>query len=148
MNTISVKDPETGQTIIYSEGEVLRYIKENTELKEQLDKSRTETVEAIRSRNSLSYKIHEFFSTRYNMGDEEITISVDEINEFLEHIGSDPLPQEWSADVRITVSLSGLTGGSQEDIESQIQDCLSVEWQADGEIWVEDIDVRDVTKTS
>lgn len=148
MNTISVKDPETGQTIIYSEGEVLRYIKESSELKEQLDKSRTETVEAIRSRNSLSYKIHEFFSTRYNMGDEEITISVDEINEFLEHIGSDPLPQEWSADVRITVSLSGLTGGSQEDIESQIQDCLSVEWQSDGEIWVEDIDVRDVTKTS
>ena len=148
MNTISVKDPETGQTVIYSEGEVLRYIKESNELKEQLDKSRTETVEAIRSRNSLSYKIHEFFSTRYNMGDEEITISVDEINEFLESIGSDPLPQEWSADVRITVTLNGLTGGSQEDIESQIQDCLSVEWQADGEIWVEDIDVRDVTKTS
>lgn len=139
MNTIAIKDPETGQTIQYTEGEIQRFIKDCTDAKERTQQSTRQVID-IRS------TVYEFFNSQYTTGDQDITTSVEEINDMLRTIGADELKRTWSASVRIYVNVNGIEAASKEDAEDMIRDDINVELQSiDGDIWVDDIEVSDVT---
>ena len=138
MNTIAVTNPETNEVITYNEAEVLRFIKDCNDAKERSQDS-TRNVITIRS------KVYEFFNSQYSPGDQDITTSVEEINDMLRDIGADELKRTWSATVRIYVNISGIEAASKDDAIDMIQDDINVELQSiDGELWVDDIEVQDV----
>ena len=138
MNTIAVTNPETNEVITYNEAEVLRFIKDCNDAKERSQES-TRNVITIRS------KVYEFFNSQYSPGDQDITTSVEEINDMLRDIGADELKRTWSATVRIYVNISGIEAASKDDAIDMIQDDINVELQSiDGELWVDDIEVQDV----
>jgi glutamine phosphoribosylpyrophosphate amidotransferase len=89
--------------------------------------------------------VHEFFNSQYSPGDQEITTSVEEINEMLRDIGADELKRTWSATVRIHVNLSGIEASTRDEVIDMIQDDINVELQSiDGDLWVDDIEVQEV----
>lgn len=138
MNTIAVTNPETNEVVTYTETEVLRFIKDCTEAKEESYKA---TKELIHVRG----KVYEFFNSQYSPGDQEITTSVEEINDMLRDIGADELKRTWSASVRIYVNVSGIEAANKEEVEDFIRDDIDVQLQSiDGEIWVDDIEVNDI----
>lgn len=138
MNTIAVTNPETNEVITYNEAEVLRFIKDCNEAKER---SQDSTRNVITIRN----KVYEFFNSQYSPGDQEITTSVEEINDMLRDIGADELRRTWSASVRIYVNVSGIEAANKEEVEDMVRDDINVELQSiDGEIWVDDIEVNDI----
>ena len=139
MNTISVTNPESNDVVTYTETEVLRFIQDHTNMKER---SRMQASELIAVRNT----VYEFFNSQYSPGDQDITTSVEEINDMLRSIGADELRRSWSASVRIYVNVSGIEASSKEEVEDMIRDDINVELQSvDGEIWVDDIEVNDIS---
>ena len=139
VNTIAVTNPKTNEVITYNESEVLRFIEDCTAAKERSQESTKNTI-TIRS------KVYEFFNSQYSPGDQEITTSVEEINDMLRDIGADELKRTWSASVRIYVNVSGIEAASKEEVEDMIRDDINVELQSvDGEIWVDDIEVNDIS---
>ena len=139
MNTISITNTETNEVITYTESEVTRFIQEGNLAKER-------QVENARALITVRSKVHEFFNSQYSPGDQEITTSVEEINDMLRDIGADELRRTWSASVRIYVNVSGVEASSKDDVEDMIRDDINVELQSiDGEIWVDDIEVNDIS---
>jgi hypothetical protein len=139
VNTISITNTETNEVITYTESEVTRFIQEGNLAKER-------QVENARALITVRSKVHEFFNSQYSPGDQEITTSVEEINDMLRDIGADELRRTWSASVRIYVNVSGVEASSKDDVEDMIRDDINVELQSiDGEIWVDDIEVNDIS---
>ena len=138
MNTISITNTETNEVITYTESEVSRFIQEGNLAKER-------QVENARALITVRSKVHEFFNSQYSPGDQEITTSVEEINEMLRDIGADELRRTWSAVVRIHVNLSGIEASTKDEAIDMIQDDINVELQSiDGDLWVDDIEVQEV----
>jgi phage/plasmid-associated DNA primase len=138
VNTIAITNTETNEVITYTEAEVQRFIKDCADAKERSHESTKNTI-TIRS------KVYEFFNSQYSPGDQEITTSVEEINDMLRDIGADELRRTWSASVRIYVNVSGIEAASKEEVEDIIRDDINVELQSvDGEIWVDDVEVNDI----
>lgn len=139
MNTISVTNTETNEVITYTEAEVLRFIQD---CKAANERNQQSIRDAIFIRNT----VYEFFNSQYSPGDQDITTSVEEINEMLRSISADELRRSWSASVRIYVNVSGVEAASKEEAEDAIRDDINVELSSiDGEIWVDDVEVTDVT---
>jgi hypothetical protein len=138
VNTIAITNAETNEVITYTEAEVQRFIKDCADAK-------TQSQEATRSVINIRSKVYEFFNSQYSPGDQEITTSVEEINDMLRDIGADELRRTWSATVRIHVNISGVEASSKDDAIDMIQDDINVELQSiDGDLWVDDIEVQDV----
>lgn len=80
--------------------------KEIDNLKEQLN------AEEVRSRgyreelSKLRNTVHEFFSTEFDGGEEEVTVHRDEANELLGDIGADLLKQEFEGYVTVRYSFT------------------------------------------
>ena len=139
MNTISVTNPESNDVVTYTETEVLRFIQDRTH-------AQTQSQESTRRLIDIRSKVYEFFNSQYSPGDQEITTSVEEINDMLRDIGADELKRTWSASVRIYVNITGVEAASKDDAIDMIQDDINVELQSiDGELWVDDIEVQEVT---
>jgi hypothetical protein len=139
VNTIAVTNPESNDVVTYTETEVLRFIQDRTH-------AQTQQAESIRKVIDIRNKVYEFFNSQYSPGDQEITTSVEEINDMLRSIGADELRRSWSASVRIYVNVSGIEAASKEEVEDIIRDDINVELQSvDGEIWVDEVEVNDVT---
>jgi hypothetical protein len=129
---------ETNEVITYTESEVTRFIQEGNLAKERQVINAKELI-TVRS------KVHEFFNSQYTTGDQEITTSVEEINDMLRDIGADELKRTWSATVRIHVNLSGIEASTKDEAIDMIQDDINVELQSiDGDLWVDDIEVQEV----
>jgi hypothetical protein len=138
VNTISITNAETNEVITYTESEVSRFIQEGNLAKER-------QVENAKALIALRTKVYEFFNIQYSPGDQEITASVEEINEMLRDIGADELRRTWSATVRIFVNLSGIEASTRDEVIDMIQDDINVELQSiDGDLWVDDIEVQEV----
>lgn len=139
MNTITVTNPESNDVVTYTETEVLRFIQDRTHAQQQSQESTRKLID-------IRGKVYEFFNSQYSPGDQEITTSVEEINDMLRDIGADELKRTWSASVRIYVNVSGIEAATKDDVVDMIQDDINVELQSiDGEIWVDDIEVHDVS---
>lgn len=146
MNTINITNPETNEVITYNESEVSRFIQENKDSSKKYDEILVRYQESLKELRDLRSGIYDLFNGGYTPGDEDVTISVEEINEFLGAHYCDTLKRTWSASVRIYVNLTGLEGTSEEEIRENIQNDITVELQSiDGDLWVDDIDVTDVT---
>jgi hypothetical protein len=139
VNTITVTNTETNEVITYTEAEVLRFIQD---CKVANERNQQSIRDAVYIRNT----VYEFFNSQYSPGDQDITTSVEEINEMLRSINADELKRTWSASVRIYVNVSGIEATNKEEVVDMIQDDINVELQSiDGEIWVDDIEVNDVS---
>lgn len=146
MNTINITNLETNEVITYNESEVSRFIQENKDSSKKYDEILVRYQESLKELRDLRGGIYDLFNGGYTPGDEDVTISVEEINEFLGAHYCDTLKRTWSASVRIYVNLTGLEGTSEEEIRENIQNDITVELQSiDGDLWVDDIDVTDVT---
>ncbi len=98
MNTIQILDIESGNTINYTEQEVSNYIRKSKEVdavQQVSDESRAQ-VRAIRN------TVRDFFSER-EWENRETTVTLDEVNELLNSIGSHSIQTTYSGSITISV---------------------------------------------
>jgi hypothetical protein len=108
--------------------------KEIEQLKLDLD------AEQVRARgyrdeiNKLKNTVHEFFSTEFDDGQEEVTIHRDEANELLGDIGADLLKQEFEGRVLISFTFT-VKAESQDEAEEKVKNAVgSLEYSIDADV--------------
>jgi hypothetical protein len=102
------------------------------------------TATEVRSRNlTIRQEVYDFFSERYDSGSDEITCSVEDVNELLDSIGADKLKRLYTVTGRIEFTVTDIEADSEDDARDQVENNLTVEF--DGNT-VDDysIDVNDV----
>ncbi len=102
------------------------------------------TATEVRTRNlTIRQEVYDFFNERYDSGSDEITCSVEDVNELLDSIGADKLKRLYTVTGRIEFTITDIEADSEDDARDQVENNLSVEF--DGNT-VDDysIDVNDV----
>ena len=132
-----------GNTIKFTDDMIKAALDERAQLRNQLHAA-NELAQGRHSKNiDLRSNVYDFFNERYDSGSDEITCTVDDVNELLEYIGSDKLKRLFTVSGRIEFTITDIEAESEEDARDQVENNLSVEF--DGNI-VDDynIDVNDV----
>ena len=137
MNTITItsKTDEQGNAqsaVIYSEGEVLRFI----EKAEQLNATDNKVRE-------IKHQVRDFFSELEWEGS-EATITRSDVNELLRSINIEQLRSEFKALVTITAYVSGYTATDADDAESCIADDIELNIGSGADISIDYISVDEV----
>ena len=112
---------------------------------EDKDSLKAELEQAQRKIKSIGWDVREFFESRKNGNNtDDITCTVEDINELLKDLGVDQLTNTWSATVFITATITGIEASSKDEAENIIKDNVEVNYNDDGDIWVDDVEVKSV----
>ena len=130
---------EGGDTVKYTDEMIKNTIED---LNYQRDKASKYWLEKVQ----LKDKVFDFFNHRYNAGDEEITCSVEDVNELLESIGSDKLKSLFSVSGRISFVVTDIEADSEEDARDIVESELNLEFNGDGNLDEWDIDISDTSQ--
>jgi len=112
---------------------------------EDKDSLKEELEQAQRKVKSIGWDVREFFESRKNGNNtDDITCTVEDINELLKDLGVDQLTNTWSATVFITATITGIEACSKDEAENIIKDNVEVNYNDDGDIWIDDVEVQSV----
>lgn len=137
MNTIQVLDLESGNTINYTEEEVRSYIRKS---KDNDVKYGNEVTTNAKIRN----QVRDFFSER-EWSDRETTVTLDEVNELLNTIGSHAIQSTYSGSVTISLTFCDLDADDADSAIAMIEDEIQVELYGVS-IQVDSVNVDDITE--
>ena len=115
-----------------------------TKLIEAKESLKTELTQVERKFKSAQFDVREFFQARYETDSDEIVANLDDINSLLTSIGSEELTKSWSSTITITATITGIDAPNKEAAEEMIKDNIDVNYNDDGDIWVDDVDVQSV----
>jgi hypothetical protein len=134
--TVSIQVGGTKYTL--TNQSLAQIIEDKDSLKEELD-------QAQRKIKSMGWDVREFFESRKDGNNtDDITCTVEDINELLSSLGVDQLTNTWSATVWISATITGIEASSKDEAENIIKDNIDVNYNDDGDIWVDDVEVKSV----
>jgi len=90
--------------------------------------------------------VYEFFKDRYDSGDTEITVTVDDVNYLLESIGSSKLKALFTVTGTIQFVVTDIEAESEDEARDILTSDLSVEFNGDGNLDEWDIDITDTSQ--
>jgi hypothetical protein len=112
---------------------------------EDKDSLKQELEQAQRKVKSIGWDVREFFESRKNGNNtDDITCTVEDINELLRDLGVEQLTNTWSATVFITATITGIEAPDKEAAEEMAKDNIEVNYNDDGDIWIDDVEVQSV----
>ena len=83
----------------------------------------------VRSRNlTIRQEVYDFFNERYDSGSDEITCTVEDVNELLDCIGADKLKRLYTVSGRIEFTITDIEAESEDDARDQVENNLTVEF--------------------
>ena len=130
---------EDGSTVKYTDEMIKNVIKDVQYYKDQrqgyLDRYHKARV-----------SVYDFFKERHDTGSDEITCSVEDVNELLESIGSDKLKLLFSVSGRINFVITDIEADSEEDAREIVESELNVEFNGDGNLDEWDVDISDTSQ--
>jgi hypothetical protein len=138
MNTIQITTVDGA--INYTENEVIRFIERAGEVNaiQQVSDETRARVSSIRN------TVRDFFSER-EWADRETTVTLEEVNELLNSIGSHSIQTTYSGSITISVSFSDLDADDEDDAISKIQDEISVDLY-NASTNIDDVSVDEITE--
>jgi ribosome recycling factor len=139
MNTIQVKI-ESGAVINYTEAEILRFINKAEEV-DAVQQVANETRTQIRA---IRNTVRDFFSER-EWESRETTVTLDEVNELLNSIGSHSIQSTYSGSITISVSFADLDADDEDDAINKIQDEITVDLYG-ASTSIDDVSVDEITQ--
>ena len=128
-----------GNQVKYTDEMIKRVIED---LDYQKDKANKYWLEKTQIRE----KVYEFFKERYEICNEEITCSVDDVNYLLESIGSEKLKALFTVTGRIDFTIVDIEAESEEDAREIVENELSLEFNGDGNLDDWSIDSTDASQ--
>ena len=106
---------------------------------------KAELEQAQRKIKSIGWDVREFFESRKDGNNsDDVTCTVEDINELLGDLNVDPLTKTWSATILITATITGIEAADKDTAEEMARDNIDVNYNEDGDIWVDDVEVQSV----
>jgi hypothetical protein len=130
---------EDGSTTKYTPDMINNVIKDR-------DYYRTSHVTYISRLNQLREEVYNFFKDRYDSGDSEITVTVEDVNEMLVMIGAGSLKALFTVTGTIHFVVTDIEAESEDDAREILTNDLSVEFNGDGNLDEWDIDISDTSQ--
>ena len=134
-----------GATYNHTSESLAALIKQSIDDKAALNKMTERYNDKYQLIQRIRGDVYELFSSNYSSGDEEITLSVEDINELLRNIGADELKRLWSASVNVTLTITGIEASNKDEVQEIVENNLEISYVEDGDLFVDYVDVREVT---
>ena len=90
--------------------------------------------------------VYDFFNARYESGDEEITCSVEDVNELLESLGAERLKALFTVNGTISFSVVDVEADSVEDAREIVSNSLELQFTDEGSLDEWDVDITDASQ--
>jgi hypothetical protein len=126
-----------GVKYTFTNESLINIVEQKDSFKEMLDLCQ-------RSKRTMAGDVKAFFEEVYTDNETDMTVSVEDVNQLLVSIGADPFTKSWSATVTITATITGVEASTKDEVEDIIKDNIDVNFNEDGDIWVDDISVDGV----
>lgn len=132
-----------GATVKFTEEMAIAAITERDELRTQLNTSQDRASERYGKIVDIRTKVHLFFTER-NDGDDndDITCTVEDVNELLRSIGSDELKTLWTVIGTIDFTVNNIYASNEEEANDYVMNELSAELGGDAELYDWSIDIK------
>lgn len=132
-----------GNTTKFTEDMVKAALDEREQLRNQLKAANELGIARYQKTSDIRGNVYEFFSERYDTSSNDITCTVDDVNELLEYIGADKLKRLFTVSGRIEFTVTDIEADSEDEARDMVESNLTVEY--DGNM-VDDynIDIHDV----
>lgn len=134
-----------GVTYTHNEESIAQLIKDLKNTQVYYKQEQEENLVALRELISLRSAVYEFFSDRYEAGDDDINVQRNDVNELLSKIGADLLARTWNLDVTINVSMMGIEAATEDEAIEIAENEINVTYYGDGELHVEGITVDSIS---
>jgi hypothetical protein len=131
-----------GTTVKFTEEMAIAAITERDELRTQLSASQDRASERYGKIVDIRDKVREFFQERSDGDDDEITCTVDDVNELLKSIGTDELKRLWTVIGTIDFTINNISASNEEEANDIVTDELSAEFNGDGDLTDWRIDIK------
>lgn len=141
-NTISVHFD--GNTYNHTEESLIGLIKSEDYNKKLAEEWKDKFTKQKGIVYDIREKVYAFLNSYYSVGDTEITIELDEVNDMLTAIGAETLKKTWSADVVIYVSVNNIEATDEDSVIDYVQNEIEVSYPGSGDYHVEDVQVTNV----
>lgn len=134
---------KNGATVKFTEEMAIAAITERDELRTQLKTSQDRASDRFGTIVDIRTKVHLFFTER-NDGDDndDITCTVEDVNELLRSIGSDELKTLWTVIGTIDFTVNNIYASNEEEANDYIMNELSAELGGDAELYDWAIDIK------
>ena len=134
-----------GVTYNHNEDSIAQLLKDYKKLEANHQASVDDRIDVTRQLINTRQEVYEFFSARYEPGDEDINVERNDVNELLSKIGADLLARKWNMDVTITVSMMDIEAATEDEAIQIAENEIQVEYYGEGSIVVEDVTVDNIS---
>ena len=131
-----------GTTVKFTEEMAIAAITERDALRTQLSDCQVTSSERYGKIVDIRDKVREFFQERSDGNDDEITCTVDDVNELLKSIGTDELKRLWTVIGTIDFTINNISASNEEEANDIVTDELSAEFNGDGDLTDWRIDIK------
>jgi hypothetical protein len=131
-----------GTTVKFTEEMAIAAITERDGLRIRLSDCQTRSAERYGKIADIRDKVREFFQERSDSDDDEITCTVDDVNELLKSIGTDELKRLWTVIGTIDFTINNISASNEEEANDIVTDELSAEFNGDGDLNDWRIDIK------
>ena len=132
-----------GNTVKFTEEMAIVAITERDNLRTQLSDCQATAAVRYGKNVDIRDKVREFFQERSDGDGDEITCTVDDVNELLRSIGSDELAKLWTVTGTIDFTITDISASNEEEANDYVYNALSVELSGDAELEDWSVDLRD-----
>ena len=96
--------------------------------------------------NRLREEVYQFFKDRYDSDSDEITVTVEDVNDMLESIGSEKLKVLFTVTGTIHFVITNIEADDEQGANDIVNENLTVEFGYDGDLDEWDIDISDTSQ--
>ena len=130
---------EDGTTTKYTDEMIKNVIESN-------DYNKNKVQEYLNRFHKARVSVYDFFKDRYDAGDEEITCSVDDVNQLLESLGAERLKALFTVNGSISFSVVDVEADSEEDARDIVANSLELQFTDEGSLDEWDVEVTDASQ--
>jgi hypothetical protein len=133
-----------GNTTKFTEDMVKAALDEREQLRNQLKAANELGIARYQKTSDIRGNVYEFFNERYDSSSDDITCTVDDVNELLEYIGADKLKRLFTVSGRIEFTVTDIEADSEEEARDMVESNLTVEYDGnmvdDYNVEINDVD--------
>jgi hypothetical protein len=131
-----------GATVKFTEEMAIAAITERDELRTRLSDCQVRSAERYGQIVDIRDKVREFFQERSDDDNDEITCTIDDVNELLRSIGSDELKSLWTVIGTIDFTVNNIYASNEEEANDYVMNELSAELGGDAELYDWSVDIK------
>lgn len=137
---------EDGNTTKYTEDMIKTAITDQRRLNVELAEMQVKVQKYWLEIHNIQSKTYEFFKDRYDAGDSYINCDTEDVNDFLQSIGSERLKSLFTVSGAINFTLTDIEAEDADDAREIAERELTVTFDGDGDLTDWDVNIEDTTQ--